>query len=138
MTWLPVDALVPARRLARAQRASSTFVSSSTATAAAEEEEEEAKLDSASSPAPSSCSSSSPSFPFLGLALEVDGPLHDLRGPDGGPGVPTGGTALKRKLLAAAGWRVVVVGHREWSEAGSGVAARQMLLRKLEEAGVVE
>jgi len=141
VTWLPVDALVPARRLARAQRASLSFdalgsSSSSTprsgATATAAEAAGEAKqLDSPSS-------SSDPAvFPFLGLALEVDGPLHDLRGPDGGPGVPTGGTALKRRLLAAAGWSVVVVGHREWSEAGSGVAAREMLLRKLEEAGVV-
>ena len=135
VTWLPVDALVPAGRLAKAQRASSGFVSSpssSTATTA-EAGEEAAKLNN--SPSPST--SKNPSFPFLGLALEVDGPLHDLRGPDGGPGVPTGGTALKRRLLAAAGWSVVVVGHKEWSEAGSGVAARQMLLRKLEEAGVV-
>ena len=69
--------------------------------------------------------------------MEVDGPLHDLRGPDGGPGVPTGGTALKRKLLSSAGWKVVVVGHREWRDAGSGAAATGMLLTKLEEAGVV-
>ena len=144
VTWLPVDALVPARRLAKAQQASSSPTKSSTAEATTtttatttatttEEEEEELKPSPSSSPS----SNNHNNFPFLGLALEVDGPLHDLRGPDGGPGVPTGGTALKRRLLAAAGWAVVVVGHREWSEAGSGVAARQMLLRKLEEAGVV-
>ena len=123
VTWLPVDALVPAKRLARA--AAGDFLSSSSsgfspsrpeagnATTMAAEEEEEKN------------STSSCAFPFLGLALEVDGPSHDLRGPDGGPGVPTGGTALKRRLLAAAGWSVVVVGHEEWREAGSGVAARE-------------
>lgn len=134
MTWLPVDALVPAKRLAKAQ--AQAGLSSMAATSTTEEGEEE--LDLSSSPSDRDDDNKSNGFPFLGLALEVDGPLHDLRGPDGGPGVPTGGTALKRKLLAAAGWAVVAVGHSEWSGAGSGVAARRMLLRKLEEAGVVE
>ena len=48
------------------------------------------------------------------VAIEVDGPSHFLL-PDGrGVRKPTGPTLLKRRLLAAAGWRVISVPFYEW------------------------
>ena len=48
------------------------------------------------------------------VAVEVDGPSHFL-GPDG-RGPPNGQTLLKRRLLRAAGWRLVSVPFYEWDD----------------------
>ena len=52
------------------------------------------------------------------VAIEVDGPTHffgRMRGRS-----PTGGTALKRRQLRAAGWALLPVPHWEWTALGSG------------------
>jgi acetyl esterase/lipase len=43
------------------------------------------------------------------VALEVDGPSHFLQ-----DGRPNGSTLLRNRMLAANGWRVVVVNYRAW------------------------
>ena len=49
-----------------------------------------------------------------GERTEADGPSHFLL-PDGrGARKPNGPTLLKRRLLAAAGWRVISVPFYEW------------------------
>ena len=48
------------------------------------------------------------------LAIEVDGPSHYQFRIGGSDRVPNGTTLLKRRLLAAAGWRVVSVPFYEW------------------------
>jgi hypothetical protein len=45
------------------------------------------------------------------VALEVDGPHHFLQ-----DGRPDGSTLLRNRMLAANGWRVVVVDHRLWRD----------------------
>ncbi|EOD24931.1 hypothetical protein EMIHUDRAFT_115722 [Emiliania huxleyi CCMP1516] len=53
-------------------------------------------------------------LPSSRLAVEVDGPSHFLL-PDGRDvRKPNGPTLLKRRLLAAAGWRVISVPFYEW------------------------
>ena len=53
-------------------------------------------------------------LPSSRVAVEVDGPSHFLL-PDGrGVRRPNGPTLLKRRLLAAAGWRVISVPFYEW------------------------
>ena len=53
-------------------------------------------------------------LPSSRVAVEVDGPSHFLL-PDGrGVRKPNGSTLLKRRLLAAAGWRVISVPFYEW------------------------
>ncbi|EOD20757.1 hypothetical protein EMIHUDRAFT_255423, partial [Emiliania huxleyi CCMP1516] len=53
-------------------------------------------------------------LPSSRIAIEVDGPFHFLL-PDGrGVRKPNGPTLLKRRLLAAAGWRVISVPFYEW------------------------
>jgi len=53
-------------------------------------------------------------LPSSRVAVEVDGPSHFLL-PDGrGVRKPNGPTPLKRRLLAAAGWRVISVPFYEW------------------------
>ena len=54
-------------------------------------------------------------LPSSRVAVEVDGPSHFLL-PDGrGVRKPNGPTLLKRRLLAAAGWRVISVPFYEWN-----------------------
>ena len=54
-------------------------------------------------------------LPSSRVAVEVDGPSHFLL-PDGrGVRNPNGPTLLKRRLLAAAGWRVSSVPFYEWN-----------------------
>ena len=78
------------------------------------------------------------SGPLLGVAVEVDGPTHFFRGaaawgdpPGGAPTAaahdrarrrPTPPTALKRRLLGAAGWAVVSIDAEAWSQLESGEA----------------
>ena len=53
-------------------------------------------------------------LPSSRVAVEVDGPTHFLL-PDGrGVRKSNGPTLLKRRLLAAAGWRVISVPFYEW------------------------
>ena len=53
-------------------------------------------------------------LPSSRAAVEVDGPSHFLL-PDGrGVRKPNGPTLLKRRLLTAAGWRVISVPFYEW------------------------
>ena len=53
-------------------------------------------------------------LPSSRIAIEVDGPSHFLL-PDGrGVRRPNGPTLLKRRLLAAAGWRVISIPFYEW------------------------
>ena len=54
-------------------------------------------------------------LPSSRIAIEVDGPSHFLL-PDGrGVRRPNGPTLLKRRLLAAAGWRVISVPFYGWN-----------------------
>ena len=59
------------------------------------------------------------------VAVEVDGPTHFLQ-----DGRQDGRTALRNRLLAAHGWRVVVVDYRVWNEQQTE-AQRQEYLRRL-------
>ena len=53
-------------------------------------------------------------LPSSRVAVEVDGPSHFLLPDSRGVRKPNGPTLLKRRLLAAAGWRVISVPFYEW------------------------
>ena len=48
------------------------------------------------------------------IAIEVDGPTHFALSGDGAGRRPVGKTVLKRRLLAALGWRLLSVTREEW------------------------
>ena len=53
-------------------------------------------------------------LPSSRVAVEVDGPSHFLLTDGRGVRKPNGPTLLKRRLLAAAGWRVISVPFFAW------------------------
>ena len=59
------------------------------------------------------------------VALEVDGPYHFLQ-----DGRQDGSTRLRNRMLAAHGWRVVVVDYRVWQQQNTK-AQREEYLRRL-------
>ena len=70
-------------------------------------------------------------LPSSRVAVEVDGPSHFLL-PDGrGVRKPNGPTLLKRRLLTAAGWRVISVPFYEWDGFARARNERQTYLQKL-------
>ena len=66
-------------------------------------------------------------LPSSRIAIEVDGPTRFLL-PDGRE--PNGPTLLKRRLLAAAGWRVISVPFFEWDGLHSA-GERQAYLQRV-------
>ena len=54
------------------------------------------------------------------IAIEVDGPSHFARSGDGAGRRPTGKTVLKRRQLAALGWRLLEVPFWEWNPLCAG------------------
>ena len=62
---------------------------------------------------------------------QVDGPSHFIAAAGGGRRA-SGATALKRRLLARAGWRVVSVAHWEWEACAAPPQQRDYLRRLLQ------
>ena len=60
------------------------------------------------------------------VALEVDGPYHFLQ-----DGRPDGSTLLRDRMLAAHGWRVVVVDYRVWDGLADDAQQEEYLRRLL-------
>ena len=60
------------------------------------------------------------------VAVEVDGPTHFLQ-----DGRQDGSTRLRNRMLAAHGWRVVVVDYRMWQQQLKTEAQREEYLRRL-------
>lgn len=61
------------------------------------------------------------------LAFEIDGPTHFSRN----LGTPLGHTMLKRRYIAAAGWKVVSLSHQQWEELQGGFEQLEYLRRIL-------
>jgi very-short-patch-repair endonuclease len=61
----------------------------------------------------------------LPVALEVDGPSHFLQ-----DGRQDGSTMMRNRMLAAHGWRVVVVDYRVWN-AQQTQEQREACMRRL-------
>jgi hypothetical protein len=72
-------------------------------------------------------------WPSLRCGLEVDGPTHFFANSRR----PTGATQLKRRLLAAAGWRVASLPVWAWDRARGAEERRRVVRAALEEAGVM-
>ncbi|EOD07755.1 hypothetical protein EMIHUDRAFT_218318 [Emiliania huxleyi CCMP1516] len=68
-------------------------------------------------------------LPSTRISIEVDGPSHFLLTDGRGVRRPNGPTLLKRRLLAAAGWRVISVPFFEWN-ALSTASERQTYLER--------
>ncbi|XP_058101858.1 RAP domain-containing protein, chloroplastic [Magnolia sinica] len=62
------------------------------------------------------------------IALEIDGPTHFSRN----SGTPLGHTMLKRRYIAAAGWKLVSLSHQEWEELQGGFEQLDYLRKILE------
>uniref|UniRef100_A0A1D1XF51 FAST kinase domain-containing protein 3 n=1 Tax=Anthurium amnicola TaxID=1678845 RepID=A0A1D1XF51_9ARAE len=62
------------------------------------------------------------------LAFEIDGPTHFSRN----TGSPLGHTMLKRRCIAAAGWRLVSLSHQEWEELQGGFEQLEYLRKILD------
>ena len=71
------------------------------------------------------------SLPSQRVAVEVDGPSHFLMANPQGQYKPTGATALKRRLLTMAGWRVVSIPFFEWDRLASTTLREAHLKRRL-------
>ncbi|EOD08235.1 hypothetical protein EMIHUDRAFT_359048 [Emiliania huxleyi CCMP1516] len=69
-------------------------------------------------------------LPSSRIAIEVDGPFHFLLPDCRGVRKPNGPTLLKRRLLAAAGWRVISVPFFEWDGLHSA-SERQAYLERM-------
>ena len=68
--------------------------------------------------------------PKGGCLVEVDGPRHFV-GLAGSGSRKSGATALKRRLLERAGWRVVDVPFWEWDAVGGPEKQAEYLRRRL-------
>jgi len=72
------------------------------------------------------------------VAVEVDGPSHFLLCHDGSDEhLPNGKTLLKRRLLKAAGWRLVSVPFHDWDALLGREKQCRYLSRRLSEVGLV-
>ena len=70
------------------------------------------------------------------VAIEVDGPLHFLRGPGADVGERgrrhlNGSTRLKQRLLSLLGWDVLSVPYYEWDALGHDLQAQCVYVRSL-------
>ena len=78
-----------------------------------------------------------PGVPQRRVALEVDGPCHDVR--CGGRRRRAGGTAMRSRALAALGWRPLVLRHDAWPRGfDARVEALHRLLRGADDDGALE
>ncbi|XP_058184219.1 RAP domain-containing protein, chloroplastic [Rhododendron vialii] len=68
------------------------------------------------------------------VALEIDGPTHFSRN----SAVPLGHTMLKRRYIAAAGWKVLSVCHHEWEELQGEFEQLDYLRRIIEDNHIPE
>ena len=59
------------------------------------------------------------------IAIEVDGPWHFALSGDGAGRRPVGKTLLKRRQLAALGWRLLEVPWWEWDPLGHGEGGKR-------------
>lgn len=60
------------------------------------------------------------------VALEIDGTTHFSRN----LGTPLGHTALKRRYITTAGWKLVSLSHQEWEEL-QGESEQMEYLRRI-------
>jgi hypothetical protein len=81
-----------------------------------------------------------PGVPLRRVALEVDGPCHDVRcGASGRIRRRGGGTAMRSRALAALGWRPLVLRHDAWPRGfDARVEALHRLLRGADDEGALE
>jgi len=75
-------------------------------------------------------------LPSACVAIEVDGPKHYLSRGDGHY-LPTGNTLLKRRLVKAAKWHLIVITWLEWSIAKGRLAHHSLLRMKLASVGLI-
>jgi len=76
-------------------------------------------------------------LPSSRIAIEVDGPSHFLRPDSQGVRAPSGTTVLKRRLIAAAGWRVISVPFYDWGRLNTADERQAYLERAVAPLGAI-